>query len=189
MTVPSATRSADASAVPPAPSDATSDQSVDGGTLAAIAEPKSEARWFGMGDPAWPDDLAVSHTIGKSFLAVSRVSGPSDAKATIGISGTNGSLPPEVVLRSCLEKRELVRQCYQAGLKRNPSLAGRVSARMAIDASGKVSEIAHRKDDDLADDEATSCVLDALAAIKFPAPTQTPSVVRCSFTFRRGDAR
>jgi hypothetical protein len=59
------------------------------------------------------------------------------------------------------------RVCYQAGLRSNPNLEGRVVARLVIDSSGNVV-VASDGGSDLPDAEVVSCVVRGFANIAFP---------------------
>ena len=59
--------------------------------------------------------------------------------------------------------------CYDAGLRGNPALRGRVVARITIDASGAIAS-AEDAGSDLADGTVTSCVFGTFGKLVFPEP-------------------
>lgn len=78
-----------------------------------------------------------------------------------------GRLPPEVIQRVVRQSFGRFRSCYEAGLRKNPSLEGRVVTRFVIDRSGAVS---HATDggSDLPDQAVVTCVTRAFHALSFP---------------------
>ena len=81
----------------------------------------------------------------------------------------NGRLPPEVVQRVVRQSFGRMRMCYEAGLKRNPSLEGRISVKFVIDRSGAVA-MASTADRSFADNEVASCVERSFKSMSFPEP-------------------
>jgi hypothetical protein len=61
------------------------------------------------------------------------------------------------------------RLCYAPGLRDNPTLQGRVSARVTLTAAGKPLKV-DREGSDLPDGSVVSCVVRAIERIQFPAP-------------------
>lgn len=60
-------------------------------------------------------------------------------------------------------------RCYEAGLRRNPNLAGRVTTRFVINRDGSVSNVTNAGTD-LPDVEVALCVFARIGALKFPEP-------------------
>src|SRR5262249_36840059 len=52
---------------------------------------------------------------------------------------SEGSLPPELIQRTVRQNFGRFRMCYEDGLRRSPSLAGRVAVRFVIGRDGSVS--------------------------------------------------
>jgi len=82
----------------------------------------------------------------------------------------SGRLPPETIQRVVRQSFGRFRACYEAGLARNPGLAGRVSTRFVIVRDGTVGAVADAGAD-LADADVGACVRRAFGALEFPAPT------------------
>jgi outer membrane biosynthesis protein TonB len=82
---------------------------------------------------------------------------------------TNGRLPGEVIQRIIRQNSGRFRNCYEAGLRTNPSLEGRVAVRFVIDRSGQVS-IAQDGDSDLPDASVRSCIVRSFYDLSFPSP-------------------
>ncbi len=80
-----------------------------------------------------------------------------------------GVLPPEVVQRVVRQQYPAFRQCYEKALHANPKLEGRVSVKLVIDAKGDAGQIGDAGSD-LADPGVVSCVVAAMAKVKFPQP-------------------
>lgn len=82
----------------------------------------------------------------------------------------NGRLPPEAVQRVVRQSFGRLRGCYEAGLARNPSLAGRIAVKFVIGRDGEVS-LASAGEHDLPDEQVVSCVTRGFAAMSFPPPS------------------
>lgn len=80
-----------------------------------------------------------------------------------------GRLPPEAVRRVIRQNFGRFRACYQAGLLRNPALAGRVTTSFVIGRDGSVSSVSNGGSD-LPDSAVTSCVVRAFYGLSFPQP-------------------
>ena len=78
-------------------------------------------------------------------------------------------LPAESVRRVANQNVARYRQCYDAGLRGNPALHGKVVARITIDASGSIMS-AEDGGSDLPDATVTSCVFGTLGNLSFPQP-------------------
>ncbi len=88
-------------------------------------------------------------------------------------------LPPEVIQRVVRQDFGRIRACYEAGLKRNPNLRGKVTTRFTIGLDGRAEEAkpepphARSTPDDapaLWDVEVTACVAHVFSTLVFPAP-------------------
>ena len=86
-----------------------------------------------------------------------------------GIAVSNGSLPPEVIKRIVRQNFGRFRACYEDGLRRDPALQGRVSARFVIGRDGAVSSVSDGGSD-LPDRGVVSCVVRAFYGVSFPQP-------------------
>lgn len=82
---------------------------------------------------------------------------------------TRGRISPAEIQRIVREHYGLFRACYEAALKRNPALEGRISTEFVIDREGGVSD-ARLKESTLADPVAADCVVDHFRELRFPAP-------------------
>jgi hypothetical protein len=89
-----------------------------------------------------------------------------------GDGGTqvNGRLPPEAVQRVIRQSSGRFRACYEAGLKQNPELEGRVAVKFVIDREGQVALASPWADTTLADASVARCVTRAYQAMTFPKP-------------------
>jgi hypothetical protein len=86
-----------------------------------------------------------------------------------GTLKVNGHIPPEVIQRIVRQNYGRFRQCYEMGLRTNPNLTGRVTARFVIGRDGAVTN-AMNGGGDLPDSTVTSCVVSAFYGLSFPAP-------------------
>jgi TonB family protein len=81
----------------------------------------------------------------------------------------DGSLDPNVVANTIRSRKGAVIACYEKALKRNPSLAGKITLRFTISAIGKVTA-ADIDSNSLGDDEVGSCMTTIVKTWRFPAP-------------------
>jgi hypothetical protein len=81
----------------------------------------------------------------------------------------SGRLPPESILRIIRQNLGRARLCYENGLRRNPTLAGRVVVRFIIGRDGAVQSSADGGST-LPDPEVVSCIVRAFYGLSFPAP-------------------
>ncbi|MEI9953189.1 MAG: AgmX/PglI C-terminal domain-containing protein [Pseudomonadota bacterium] len=81
----------------------------------------------------------------------------------------SGHLPPEVVQRIVRQNYGRFRLCYENGLRTNPNLTGRVSARFVIGREGSVTNV-QNGGSDMPDSGVVSCVVSAFYGLSFPTP-------------------
>jgi hypothetical protein len=81
----------------------------------------------------------------------------------------NGRLPSEVIQRIVRQNYGRFRFCYEGGLRKNPSLEGRVAVRFVIGRDGAVSNVTNG-DSDLPDASVVSCVIRTYYDLSFPKP-------------------
>ncbi len=83
-----------------------------------------------------------------------------------------GSLDKETIRRVIMAKAALVRACYERGLLADPSLAGRITVKLVINARGNVTQ-AQIVETALAGNAAKKteqCVVDVVKTLVFPQP-------------------
>lgn len=85
-----------------------------------------------------------------------------------GITTVSGRLPSEVIQRIVRQNFGRFRNCYEMGLRANPNLEGRVTARFVIGSDGAVSNVS--AGGDLPDAQVKSCVASAFYGLSFPTP-------------------
>jgi hypothetical protein len=90
-------------------------------------------------------------------------------RVSMGATQVSGRLPPEVIQRIVRQNFGRFRLCYENGLRNNPNLQGRVSARFVIGRDGAVSTV-NNGGSDLPDAGVVSCVLRAFNGLSFPQP-------------------
>ena len=81
----------------------------------------------------------------------------------------SGHLPPETIQRIVRQSFGRFRSCYEDGLRQNPGLEGRVTARFVIARDGSVANV-QSGGTDLPDRSVVACVLRAYGTLSFPAP-------------------
>jgi hypothetical protein len=100
----------------------------------------------------------------------------------------SGRLHPSVIQRIVRQNYASFRECYEAGLGRDPKLSGRVSARFVIDRGGLVSAVSIAKEGTTIPDEAVvNCVAEAFRHLTFPKPDGGIVTVVYPIQFEPGD--
>ena len=82
---------------------------------------------------------------------------------------TNGRLPAEVIQRIVRQNFGRFRLCYEAGLRGNPTLAGRIATKFVIGRDGAVMQSSDAGSD-LPDQAVVSCVVRSFHSLSFPMP-------------------
>ena len=103
-----------------------------------------------------------------------------------GQTQVNGRLPPEVIQRIVRQNFGRFRLCYEDGLRKNPTLQGRVAIKFVIDRSGAVST-AQDGGSDLPDAAVVSCVTRGFTNLSFPQPEGGIVTVVYPIIFNPGD--
>jgi hypothetical protein len=96
----------------------------------------------------------------------------------MGVTDVSGTLPAEIVQRIVRQNYGRFRMCYETGLRGNPNLSGRVTARFIIGRDGAVANVANGGSD-LPDSSVVSCVVQAFYGLSFPTPSN--GIVRVSY--------
>ena len=81
-----------------------------------------------------------------------------------------GRLPPEVVRRIVRGNFPRLRACYEAGLRKDPGLAGKVAVKFVIDTTGAVVTVTEVPGATLTDAVARACVVAVFKTLSFPEP-------------------
>ncbi len=97
----------------------------------------------------------------------------------------SGHLPAEVVQRIVRQNYGRFRMCYENGLRLNPNLTGRVTARFVIGREGAVTN-ASNGGSDMPDAGVTSCVVQAFYGLSFPKPDNGIVMVSYPIMFSPG---
>jgi hypothetical protein len=107
--------------------------------------------------------------VGAGRAPAQRAHTPTAPRVRDAVATVNGRLRPEVIQRVVRENFGRFRFCYEAGLRSNPSLDGRVVVKFVIDRGGAVG-LAADAGSDLADTHVTQCVVSAFEDLSFPSP-------------------
>jgi hypothetical protein len=103
-----------------------------------------------------------------------------------GATSVNGRLPPEVIQRIVRQNFGRFRLCYEAGLRNNPTLAGRVAVKFVIDRKGAVALTADGGSD-IPDSSVVQCVVRGFGNLSFPEPEGGMVTVVYPIMFAPGD--
>lgn len=95
---------------------------------------------------------------------------PENGSVRMGTMQVTGRLPPEVVQRIVRRNFARFRLCYEDGVRKNPSLTGRVTTRFTIDRDGTVKGAPEDAGSDLPDASVVQCVLRAFSNVSYPQP-------------------
>jgi TonB family protein len=90
--------------------------------------------------------------------------------------GVTGSLDPDIIRRVVRAHLAEVRACYNKGLTKDPTLAGKLTVTFTITPDGSVSS-SRVKDSTVADPDVGSCVVAATKRWSFPEPLGGGAVV------------
>lgn len=121
---------------------------------------------------------------GSGGLGRSRRARPPRVRA--GRTTATGRLAPEIISRIVRSSFGRFRLCYEAGLKTDPALSGRVAVRFTIQEDGTVSAVSGSGD--LSDQGVVSCVTRAFYALTFPKPEGGIVTVSYPIVFAPGAA-
>jgi hypothetical protein len=103
-----------------------------------------------------------------------------------GGTTVNGRLPRPVIERIIRQHFRQFRVCYEAGLRNNPKLEGRVGVAFAIDRQGAVS-FASDGGSDIPDQSVVQCVVSGFRTLSFPAPEGGTVAVNYPIVFKPYD--
>jgi hypothetical protein len=126
-----------------------------------------------VGDGPCPDGPGHGPGPGGFGLSHGPTEGGHVAKAPIMRTpnlDVNGTLPAEVVQRVVRQNFGRFKICYEAGLRSNPGLTGRVAVAFMIDRTGSVAVAAADRSTDIADPQVVSCVVRGFQNLSFPEP-------------------
>ena len=82
----------------------------------------------------------------------------------------DGTLDTAAVAREIHSRLGAVKACYEAGLKRNPNIGGKLVLRFEVSTIGKVTS-AEIDQDSMHDDQVASCIKSRVMTWRFPAPS------------------
>jgi len=99
---------------------------------------------------------------------------------------SNGRLPAEVIQRIVRQNFGRFRLCYEAGLRGNPGLTGRIATRFVIGRDGAVNQSSDAGSD-LPDQNVVACVVRSFNALSFPAPEGGIATVTYPITLTPGE--
>lgn len=155
----------------------------DGRNLPKVRARIDVNRHAGTGFDRSADDVTIpSDEVASTLLGTTREDVTGAAMGGIGFErpqprasvretsvAVSDGYAPDVVRRIVRQNLGRARLCYQAGLERNPDLAGSVDVRFLIGSDGDVIA-AHDGGSTLADESTAACIRRGFAALSFPAP-------------------
>jgi hypothetical protein len=100
---------------------------------------------------------------------------------------SNGRLPAEVIQRIVRQNFGRFRLCYEAGLRSNPGLQGRVATQFVIGRDGSVN-VARDAGSDLPDQQVVQCIVRSFTSLSFPAPDGGVATVTYPIILQPGES-
>jgi TonB family protein len=97
-------------------------------------------------------------------------------------------LEPPLIQASVRAQFDRFRRCYEAGLRRDDRLQGRVAVRFTIDPSGHVAEARQDDTTDMPDRQVVDCLVREFALLRFPKPEGGTVTVVYPIIFRPDDS-
>jgi TonB family protein len=85
-------------------------------------------------------------------------------------------IPPEVIMRPIRARNLCIRACYEAGLRGNPSLSGKVIVDFVVEEDGNVRAAHVAEGTDLPDKDVAACVARVFVGLLYPSPPEGRSV-------------
>jgi hypothetical protein len=104
----------------------------------------------------------------------------------MGSTSVQGRLPPEVIQRIVRQNFGRFRLCYENGLRKDPSLAGKVTVSFEIARDGSTTKISAQST--LPDAAVVSCVTSAFKGLSYPQPEGGIVKVTYPIAFAPADA-
>ncbi len=106
-----------------------------------------------------------------------RLGGSKRTTSKVTAAGTvvTGALPKELIVRVVRLSHNRLRHCYEQGLQKDPTLAGKVTTKFTISPKGAVS--AAKSEGSLSDASVVSCVEKTFLSMVFPEPDKGGVVV------------
>lgn len=140
------------------------------------------SRRIGLRDGAIGDQIAVTGVRTRPPELVPDRKTKVPAKIQLGVPKVDGGPGKAAIARAIKKNRAGFRYCYERGLGRNPTLAGRVVVTFTIANNGTV--VASRKvASSLGDAEVEQCVARRMAQVRFPSFPGGKAVVTYPFQF------
>ncbi len=84
------------------------------------------------------------------------------------VASVEGELDQAQVMAEIRKRNGAIRRCYEKGLKKNPTLHGKLTVRFQITGAGTVAQVT-LPEDDIGDPEVAACVTGAVRTWRFPA--------------------
>ena len=94
----------------------------------------------------------------------------------------SAELDPAAVAAKIKQYRGALVACYEAALRRNASLSGKITLRFTISKLGKVSSV-DIEVDTMHDDDFNKCIIDRASSWRFPPPQGGTSDVQFAYPF------
>jgi hypothetical protein len=141
---------------------------------AAKKKALEEAREYGMigiigAMPVDAGELGLGGTGTGMSIGAPRDAGSHSISVRQGAVTVNGRLPPEVIQRIVRQNFGRFRLCYQEGVRKNPSLQGRVAVKYTIGHDGSVTQT-QDGGSDMPDQNVVQCVVRAFGNLSYPQP-------------------
>lgn len=120
------------------------------------------------------EGLGTGEKTEKKVRAVVQESAPQDLDPV--------DLDPQAVAAKIRQYRGALVACYEAALKRNSTLSGKITLRFSVNSLGKVSHV-EIEVDTMHDDDFAKCIVDRASTWRFPPPKSGSGDVQFAYPF------
>jgi hypothetical protein len=154
----------------------------------ATAGPAAPPELGGNNAPVPAPDTAKEYVSGDVTVTEQDGASPAKKPSPTAAAKASSALAPDTIRRVVRNANSKFLACYQAGLQKNPTLAGRVTVKFTIDKNGAPKAVTVAGGD-LSDKSVGQCLTKAVSSLTFPQPDRGEVVVSYPFAFSPADAQ
>jgi len=129
------------------------------------------------------DGAALKRAVGRADEIASR----SACNAAPGSPSINGRIPPVVIQRIVRREFGRFKLCYENGLRKDRTIAGKVATKFVIDGTGHVATAEEAGSDSTLPEDVRACIVDSFRNLEFPMPEGGIVTVVYPLIFSKGD--
>lgn len=155
------------------------------GALDPVSSSDGLTRCFGRAYGEADVEAAFAQCEEKYYGTAWRTQAPKGPRASKD-GFVEGFLDPQLVQAGVQVRLGKMRECYHAGLTRDPSLRGDFRVRFIVDTTGRASQV-EDAGSHMRDKQVLSCVLSEFSALRFPRPQGGAATVVYPLVISPGD--